>query len=172
MPSKHLLTDAIFLGVDDENSKEELWRLFDALAFKLMLRTQIQDGLKGDEGEMFWTELIEKHPKILLVTALTTDKAQTGIFVSTDAVDRLFDTIRAEDPEAPSWLLTRFLIDHPHVPVLQAAAMFITTMAVIEMSKNKEDPLTPFPSSYIYIRQPPPLSDVVPPEIFWPPAVP
>jgi hypothetical protein len=44
-------TQTVFLGVDDEASKEALWALFDALAFKLMLRTQVQGGLQGDEGE-------------------------------------------------------------------------------------------------------------------------
>jgi len=95
---------------------------------------------------------------------VTTDKAQTGIFVSSDAVDRLFDAIREDDPDVPSRALLRFLIDHRHVPVLQVAAMFVAALQIIEMSKEKEDPATPFPSAYIYIRQPPPLSEVVQPE--------
>ena len=55
--------------------------LFDGLAFKLLLRSQAQGGIQGDEGESFWTVLHEKYPKILLVTAVTTDKTHVGIFV-------------------------------------------------------------------------------------------
>src|ERR1700722_8348830 len=97
-------TQTVFLGVDDETSKEALWALFDALAFKLMLRTQ-QGGLQGDEGEDFWRELIVKHPKILLVTAVTTDKAQTGLFISSDAIDQYFENIRTLGPDADTEFL-------------------------------------------------------------------
>lgn len=159
-------TQTIFLGVDDETSKEALWALFDALAFKLMLRTQVQGSLQGDEGEDFWRELIEKHPKILLVTAVTTDKAQTGLFISSDAIDQYFENIRTLGPDTDTEFLLRFLIDHPHVPVLQATAMFLAVRIIIDMSKEKEDPSIPFPSFYVYIRQPPPLDQVVPAELF------
>lgn len=79
MPPTHQITQALFLGIDDEQSKEELWNLFDSLVLKLLLRTQVRGWLKGDEAEAFWLELYEKHPKILLVTVVTTDKAQAGI---------------------------------------------------------------------------------------------
>lgn len=173
MPRTHPLTQALFLGVEAEQSKQEMWDLFDGLAFKLLLRSQVQGGLQGDEGDSFWTVLHEKYPKILLVTAVTTDKTHVGIFVSSDAVDSVFQAIREEQrpdlregSQVMAELLTRFLIDHPHVPVLQATAMFLTVMAIIDMSKEEEDPQIPFPSAYVYIRQPPPLDEVVPVELF------
>ncbi len=146
MPPTHI-THTLFLGIDDASTKEALWNLFDSLALELMLRTQNAKQHQGDEGQDFWTRLHVDYPKVLLVTAVTTDKAQIGIFVSSDAVEQLFTAVRAESLDAPSGYLTRFLIDHPHVPVLQATAMFISVTAIIEISKDKENPLTPFPSA-------------------------
>ena len=52
------------------------------------------------------------------------------------------------------------------MPVLQATAMFLAVRIIIDMGKEKEDPSIPFPSFYVYIRQPPPLDQVVPRELF------
>jgi hypothetical protein len=44
--------------------------------------------------------------------------------------------------------------------------MFLAERIIIDMGKEKKDPSIPFPSFYVYIRQPPPLDQVVPRELF------
>jgi hypothetical protein len=88
------------------------------------------------------------------------------LFFSSDAVDWYFEAIRTLGPDADTEFLLRFLIDHPHVPVLQATAMFLAVRTIIDMGQDKEDPSIPFPSFYVYIRQPPSLDQVVPAELF------